>query len=148
VRVAYRADQSANERYELFLAPLDGSAAAQLLTLLSSGGQVFPGYQFAADGSHLVYEADTGGATPEDRLFSVRTSDGVVAALHVESVASFQISTADAEVDGLIELYSAPSDGSGPPVKLNGNLRASIDPAASQPSRAAQAREPTETRMY
>ena len=122
-RVAYLADQTADEQYELFLVPIDGSAPARLLTPLGAGGQIQNGFRFSPDGSYLVGEGNTSAASPVT-LFSVRTSDGTTAALQVEDVASFQISADSTRVAFLpmfnrSELSSAPIDGGSATVRIN-----------------------------
>ena len=58
-RVLYLADQDADEVYELYAVPLDGSRAAKKLNgLLAPGGDVQPGFQITPDGSRVVYGAD------------------------------------------------------------------------------------------
>ncbi|MSR62176.1 MAG: hypothetical protein EXS08_07005 [Planctomycetes bacterium] len=58
-RVAFLADAAVDERYELFSAPLDGSAPALALNAaLPPAGDVLDGFQLTPDGLDLVYAAD------------------------------------------------------------------------------------------
>jgi hypothetical protein len=97
----YAADRDENEVLELYVAPIDGSAAPRELSgamvangdvALSSSGPLGmrPLVQISADSSWLTYVADQ-------------------------------------EVDERFELYAVPLDGSQPPVKLNAPLVANGD---------------------
>jgi Tol biopolymer transport system component len=58
-RVVYRADELANGRFELFVAPLDGSAtSARASSALVAGGDVTASFEFSRDGRQLIYQAD------------------------------------------------------------------------------------------
>ena len=121
-RVVYRADPGVNDRYELFVAPIDGSAPAAPLVTVGPGGVVWEDeYRFSPDGAYVVYHADDG-----DQLgfFSVRLSDGAIVLLHLAPVvAGFEIAPNSARAvflsAGLRELYSARLDGSTPSVRIN-----------------------------
>ena len=68
--VAYWADQETDERYELFSAPLDGSAPSRRLSPpLSGGGGVH--WVLRADGGRVVFQANVNGEYEHFDLFSV-----------------------------------------------------------------------------
>jgi len=147
--VVYRADQAVDGVSELFSVSIDGGAPARLNAPLVAGGNVgldlFHNFRISPDGSRVVYWADQ----DEDELFElfsvpidgslapVQLNGSLVAGgdvlftpdyLPAEAFApitpdgSRVLYVADQEQDEVFELYSAPIDGSGPAVKLNGSL--------------------------
>ena len=150
-RVVYRADQDTDEVFELYSAPLDGSAASVKLNgTMVAGGDVTMAYglgdfQVSPDGARVVYRADQD-ADDVFELFSVpidasaspvKLSGALVAGGDVAAVdsSSFGISPdgsrvvyrADQDVDERFELYGVPIDASASPVKLSGTLVAGGD---------------------
>ncbi len=134
-RAVYVAPQDTPGVQELYVVPLDGSAAPLKLNgQLDSGGDVRPyddGVQITADGARVVYVADQD-TNERFELYSVPIGGGQAVKLNEtlagqRDVDRFLISpdgsrvvyVADQEVDQLFELYSAPSDGSAPAVKLS-----------------------------
>ncbi|MCI0636241.1 MAG: hypothetical protein L0206_20355, partial [Actinobacteria bacterium] len=135
-RVVYRADQLADERFEVFSRPIDGSGTAVRLNgTLAAGGDVQAAF-IDADGSHVIYRADQS----VDELFELfsRPTDGSGSPVRLNDALPpngdvFQdpalgapgdrvVYRADQSADGVIELYSVPSDGSASPVKLSGTM--------------------------
>ncbi len=130
-RVVFRADKDIAGVFELYGAPVDGSApAVKLNTPLPSGRDVFRAFALSADGARAVYAAnqDSAGAL---QLFSVPV-DGSAAptklsgtlALQENGYAAplFQLSSTNRVVFGRLEgkeLYSAPLDGSSAPVRIS-----------------------------
>src|SRR5262249_32205298 len=60
-RAVYRADQDSDETFELFEAPLDGSAASARLSAPATSGAVVGAvadFRTSAGGTHAVYRAD------------------------------------------------------------------------------------------
>ncbi len=117
-RSVYRADQNVNNRSELFSVPLDGSQAPLRLT---SFGDV-RSYDLTPDGTRVLYLAQFGGL----KLYSVPI-DGSQAPVQFSSAGQalqFQISPDGTRVvyRTYFDLYSAPTDGSQPAVKLNGRF--------------------------
>jgi hypothetical protein len=136
-RVVYLADQDADNVYELYSRPLDGSGSPVKLngSLLVANGDVHSGFQISADSSRVVYRADS----EADQVFQVysRPLDGSGSPVELNGslvsgghVTDFRISAdssrvvyhADQDTDNVYELYSVPLDGSDGPVKLNGSL--------------------------
>jgi len=138
-RAIYRADQDADEVYELYMVPLDGSAPAQRLSgTLVAGGDVVTGYEFTPDGVRVLYAADqeqdgvdelysvrADGSAPPVKLSVLGAGGAVVTTgsfLRVSPLSDRVVYVADAVTDELYELFSVPTDGSAPPVKLNGPI--------------------------
>jgi Tol biopolymer transport system component len=151
-RVVYLADQETDEQSELWSVPIDGSSAAVKISgalaadgdVVQCGSDVHPHAHFTPDGSRFLYLAD-GNGSGVLRLFGVPT-DGNSAPVELSgpmvaggSVAFFAtcfqltpsgqrvVYQADQTTDEVYELYSAPTDGSALPVKLNGALVAGGD---------------------
>ncbi len=143
-RVIYRADSVADERFELFAVPLDGSSEPLRLNgTLVTGGDVLgsrspsrPSFRISSDGTRLVYRADQ----DEDEvaeLYGVPL-DGSAGAIRLGGpldlgravLEGFQLTpdgklvvyVADQDADNVFELYSAPTDRSKDAHKLNGPL--------------------------
>jgi Tol biopolymer transport system component len=134
-QVVYRANQDALADFELFRAPLDGSAPpVQLSAPLVAGGDVLA-FALAPDQSLVVYLADQR-VDDVDELFSVSFGGGSAVALDLMpaagDVSAFRISPdssdvvylADRDTDGVPELFRASADASGAPVKVNPSLPA------------------------
>ncbi|MAB78045.1 MAG: hypothetical protein CMJ89_01715 [Planctomycetes bacterium] len=141
-RAVYLADQEESQTYELFSAPLDGSAApVKLNGLLPVDGDVHADFVASSDGTHIVYRADQevdnvhelfaapiDGSAPPMKISGplqssgdVRTSIGSAGPpFSVSPDGAWVVYTADAEVDQQVELYSVPIDASLPAVKISG----------------------------
>lgn len=127
-RVVYVADELADEVFELFSAPMDGSAAPLRLSApMPTGGDV--GEILQVSGGRVLYLADalTNGV---QELFVV-ADDGSAAPLrlspplpasgdvsHFIAGPDFALFLADSIVDGREELHRVALDGSTPPVVL------------------------------
>ena len=135
-RVVYRADQDADEVFELYSVLIDASAAPVKLNgpMVAGGGirTIQDCFRISSDGTRVVYVADED-TNEVVELFSVPI-DGSAAPvkLHdpfpfLSDVSSFQIApdgarvvyVADQESDGLFELFSVPIDASLAPVPLD-----------------------------
>ena len=144
-RVVFLADQDVNDVFELYSAPLDGSASAVKISgALVSGGEVLRGFVISPDGSRVVYRADQSvdGAV---QLYSVlvdgsQAPDLIGGAGIVDRTAlSFVISldgndvvyVADQDSLETYELYAVPIDGSAQAVDLGGAFPAQADVVAS-----------------
>jgi hypothetical protein len=143
--VLYRADQELDERFELYLAPLDGTGAPRKVSgALVAGGSVLPGFQLAPGDASVIYAAD---ARADDafELYEARLEDGRVRRLSppmppggdvlvTGSGPQFEIAPdgsrvvyiADQDTEGVLELYEtrlerphrgAPSPGSSATVR-------------------------------
>jgi hypothetical protein len=141
-RVVYLADQSANDVFELYSAPIDGSQPAVRLHPALSGGQdvrsgvalITPDSRtvvFAAElNTDLVVElfaAPIDGSAPPVRLNAPLVAGGnVITGLinnpTLDPDGRHVYYLADQNVDQVYELFSAPVDGSAPPTRVNGPL--------------------------
>ncbi len=134
-RVVYRADQAADERFELYSVPLTGGAAVKLNSALDVGGDILD-FAFTPDGSRVVYRGDqqTDGAfelyaVPVAGGAAVRVNDPLVPGGRVSS--GYSISPdgghvayrADREFASRIELYRASiAGGDDDDVRMSGDL--------------------------
>ncbi len=132
--IVYSADQDTDDRLELYGVPVDGSRAAVKLSA-ESDRDVFLSI-LSYDSAWAVYQSDPSG-TDAYELFSVpidgsapaRRISGPMApggSVSMNPQVSFDslvvVYRADQDADEVHELYSAPIDGSAPPVKLNAPL--------------------------
>jgi len=134
-RVAWVADAAADNVFELFGAPLDGSAApVRLSAALPPGGDVTFALGAAA-GGRVLYLADQDendafeayavpfdGSQAPQRISPPLPDDGPagdVAAYRLTPDERAVVYLADQDVDESFELYRAPVDGGSLPVKLN-----------------------------
>ncbi|HEX6884992.1 MAG TPA: hypothetical protein VF530_16575 [Planctomycetota bacterium] len=138
-RVVYRADQDADQVFELFSVPLAGGTALQLNAALPAGGDVEPSFECSPDSSRVVYLADQD-ANDVLELYGVPLAGGapvrlnpalvaggdVRAGFAVAPDASRVVYTADQDVDEQFELFSVPLAG-GAATKLNHPLVAAAD---------------------
>jgi hypothetical protein len=135
-RAVYLADQVTNDVVELFSVALDGSSpAVRISAPMVTGGDV-TSVQVAPDSGRVVYLADqlvnnqvelfgvaiTGGAVV--RLNSALVSGGNVSSgtLTISADSRWVVYQADANVDGVNELFRARVDRAGIPERLNGPL--------------------------
>jgi Tol biopolymer transport system component len=140
-RVIYRADQEADNVYELYSVPLDTSAMpVKLNKPLAMDGDVSTVFRITADSSRVVYIADQD-SNDVDELYSVPlagpasagvklngslVANGDVGFAPAQSYFSISpnstrvIYLADQDTDNLLELYSAWIDGSVTAIKISG----------------------------
>ncbi len=136
----YYAEQDRNNIIELYSVPLDASApAVKLNAPLVPGSDVSPRARITGDGARVVYRAsqeavgvfelysvpiDAG--SPPVKLNGPMVAGGDVAfpgeSIFVSPDGERVLYIADQTTDEVYELFSAPSDGSSAPVKLNGTL--------------------------
>jgi Tol biopolymer transport system component len=129
-RVLYRADQDADEVYELYSVPINGGPVTKLNGPLVDGGDVY-NYLISADSSRVVYFADQ---DTDDvfELYSVPVTGGQVTRLNGSLVPGGRVFTAqisadssrvvyiaDQETDDVNEVFSVAITG-GAVTKLNG----------------------------
>ena len=135
-RIVYRADARIDGVTELFSVPSDGSAAPTRLSAdLVPGGTVYE-FRITPDGARVLYVADQDVANRRE-LYSVPIAGGAVTRVsaipvpggglwfdspQVDASGTHVVYTADALRDNQAELFSAPVDGSTPPVRLNPSL--------------------------
>lgn len=135
-RAVYLADARIDGRTELFSVPSDGSAPPLRLSAnLVTGGQVSQ-FLITPDGTRVLYAADQE-LVGRLELYSVPIVGGSVTRVSATPVPGgslrFQslaigaggtrvVYLADARVDGTLELFSAPVDGSAAPTPLNPTL--------------------------
>jgi Tol biopolymer transport system component len=135
--LGFLADLLEDERFEVFLAPSDGSApprraSAPSTTVHRPVGDVLA---LAPAGDFAVYAADQeqdevvelwsvsrDGRRGPRRLHAPAVEDGDVSSFRVTPDGLHVVFDGDLEVDGRVELYSAPADASAPPVTLGGPL--------------------------
>ena len=150
-RVVYRADQDADEVYELYSAPADGSAPGVKLHPGLTGSQdvALLGFRITPDSARVVFAADTqvagrvevwsaptdGSAAPV-KLSGPMTSGGSLRLeapygaryfLQLAPGGRHVYYLADQDMDETFELYRAPVDGSAAVVKGNAALVAGGD---------------------
>jgi hypothetical protein len=143
-RVVYVADQETNDVFELFSAPLDGSASAKKLSgAMTVGGDVGgnpaalfePPFRLALDGTRVAYVADAAtndvfelfgalldGSAPAERLSGVAIPGADVSFAIGVSADGRVLYRADSVRNDVFELFSVPIDGSAGPERLNGGL--------------------------
>jgi Tol biopolymer transport system component len=150
-RVVYRADQDADEVFELFSAPIDGSAApVRLHRSLAPGGDVaLLSTRVAPDGSTVLYAADQladevlelfrvpidGSAAPvvlsgpfvAGGDLWTRTDVGARDSFALFPQGEHVVYLADQDQDEVIELYAVPLDGGQAAVRISGPLVAGGD---------------------
>ncbi len=135
-RVLFLADPLVAYQYQLFSAPIDGSAAPVVLNAaLPAGASVQDGFDIAPDGARVVYRAEEQCCIIE--LFSAPVAGGQAPVKLNGTLApgadvwpGFQVAPdslgvaylADQDQVGVAELYGVPIDASAAPVKLNGAL--------------------------
>ena len=141
--VVYRADQDANNIFELYSVPLAGGIAMKLNNTLVGGGDVGKGtFAITPDSSRVVYRADQD-IDGVDELYSVPLSGGVVTKLNgslvvggdtggpkIDSNSSSVVYRADQDVNDVLELYSVPLSG-GSVTKISGALTTGGDASSS-----------------
>jgi Tol biopolymer transport system component len=135
--VGFLADLAHDERFELFVAPGDGSAPPRLASdpVATAPAPVGDVRAMAPAGDFVVYTADQERdevvelySAPRDgrrapvRLHAPATAGGDVAAFAVTADERRVVFDGDLETDGVDELYSAPVDAGAPAVKLSGAL--------------------------
>jgi Tol biopolymer transport system component len=132
--VVYRADQDQDGVFELFGAPLDGSAAAVKLNGPLEPGRQIRLFQIARDGSRVAYTADF--ESLDEFELSSATMDGAVSIVISAELApggdvlGFEISPdsrrivylADQDANDLFELFGVPLDGSEAPRQISGSM--------------------------
>jgi Tol biopolymer transport system component len=161
--VVYTADQAEDERFEVYAVRIDGSAAPVKLNgpLVPGGDAGFlqrdqPQFLSSSDSRRVFYVADQD-SDEVFQLYSVRIDGGsapvklngpLVAGGDVAHASDDQVLfrlspdgadvlyAADQETDEKLELYAAPVDGRGPPVKLNGALPPAGDVSTSYSARS------------
>ncbi|MEQ1894744.1 MAG: hypothetical protein ABL998_19550, partial [Planctomycetota bacterium] len=121
-RVVYGADGRVDERIELFVVPVDGSAAPRLLSgELQSAGDVQSDFVLTPDSRRVLYRADArvderfelfsvpldGSAAPA-RLGPELAPDGVVRRFELSPDGALVLMRVDVEGDRRIELYASP----------------------------------------
>src|SRR6185436_17938314 len=142
-QVVYVSDERADEVYELFVSPADGSQPPLVLNApLVSGGDVLPVAQsvISSDSSRVVFRADQDtndvselfsvpidGSTVPTKLNGPLVPSGDIISFEVSPLADRVVYLADQATDEVLELFSAPIDGSSAPVRLNGALVAGGD---------------------
>lgn len=139
-RIAYQAEQDADDTYELYTSGPDGSGNVRVSGSLVTGGNVYYDFAWAPDSSRIAYLADQ--ITDNvDELFTsdpigngnVRVSGSLVSGGNVyydfawAPDSRFLAYRADQSVDGRAELFTATADGSlnprvSGPMVLNGDV--------------------------
>lgn len=135
-RVVCSGDPFFDERFEVLMAPIDGSALwVELNGALVAGGDVLD-FALTADGVHVVYRADQQ-QNERFELFQRRvdalgvplklsgtlgSSRDVLAGYQTSADSSRVVYQADALSNDLFELFSAPLDASAAPLCISGPL--------------------------
>lgn len=135
-RVVYRADQDTAGVFELYSVPIDGSAAAVRISRAPLAGQVdFSSSALAPDGAYVVMARTSGPGTPVDLYGAPTDASASPVLLHEPAVQGEGISEliishdssrvlyrADHDLNDVVELFSAPLDGSSAAEKISGTL--------------------------
>lgn len=138
-RVVFLSDEGADDVFELYTVPADGSqAAVRLNGTLVTGGDVSgaaDAFQISPDSSYVAYLADQetddvtelfvvplDGSGSAAKRSATLVSGGDVMRFRISADGSRLVYLADQDTDGVAELYSVPSDGSQAPVKLSATL--------------------------
>ncbi len=138
-RVVYLADPSATGSYNLYSVPIGGGTSTKLNGTLPpppTPGSVDTGFKISADSTRVVYRADQS-AYGVYQIYSVPLAGGTAAtrlngvlAVNEDVEPGYAISPdstqvvyrSDEDVNDIVELYSAPLNGTGAPTRLNGVL--------------------------
>jgi len=154
-RIAYLADQTTDEVFELYVAPASGGGSATKVNpALVANGDVFSGFAFSPDGTRIAYRADqdtdavielyvapaSGGGT-STKVNPALVANGAVQFSFAFSPDGTRIAyLADQDTDNVFELYVAPASGGGastkvnPPLVANGGVSAfSLSPFGHTP---------------
>ncbi len=139
-RVVYFADLDVDDGFDLFSAPIDGSAApVELASLLFFGSAISHGeFRISPDSSRVVHHVPAGlelysvpidGSASGVRLNAPLVAGGNVGAgqFRISPDSSRVVYNADQQVDERFELFSVPIDASASPVRLNAPLVAGGD---------------------
>lgn len=144
-RVVYRADERTDEVYELFCAPLDGSAPPLRVNAPFGPGQdvALFGFRISADSCRVVYAAEDaqgvlrlfaaaldgdpapvalGGAFAPGGGLWLHATDGAALSFELTPDGATVLYLADQRADEVVELFAAPTDGSRPARVLNDPL--------------------------
>jgi Tol biopolymer transport system component len=138
-RAVYRADQDADEIFELYSVPLAGPASAgiKLNEPLVAGGSVWVEFQVSPDSSRVVYIADqqtygnfelysvplNGPAIAGVKLNGPLVAGGGVGEFKVSPDSSRVVYRADQQTDNVFDLFSVPIAGpANAGIKLNESL--------------------------
>ena len=132
-RVVYRAEQEAENRFDLYSVPATGGTPVRLNGALPNGGDVLASFQISADSSTVVYIADQD-ADDVFELYAVPITGGTPTKLNgvlgcCNDVADFVISPdssrvlyrSDEDLSGVLELHSVTIDGASS-VKIHTDL--------------------------
>jgi hypothetical protein len=140
--VAYRADQDADDVYELYLVSVASpGASTKLNAALTPDGWVRSGFTFSPDGVRVLYRADQDVAEQVELYLTTTAASGIAQKVNSSLVAggdvhaSFAFSPdgatigyiADQDTDEMLELYAAAASTPGVTHKLNGALIAEGD---------------------
>ncbi len=135
-RVVYHADQETDDVVELYSVTTDGRTSPVKLSGPLVLGRIISRFLISPDGSRVVYRADQ----EQDELFELYSVpidasaspvklNGPVVDLgaifddfQVSSDSSRVVYRGDQDTNDVVELYSAPIDGSAEPVRLNATL--------------------------
>jgi hypothetical protein len=136
-KVFFRADKEVDGKYELYAAPVDGSATPNKITpeVVLGGGNVID-FILSEDEKTIIYLSDqefndkyelyaipTDVSAPSNKISGALISGGNVSPNFVISTdGKTVIYRADQDSDDKFELYSVPTDGSTTAVKISGTL--------------------------
>jgi len=136
-RLVYR-KAAASQQFELWSVLLDGSASPVRLHAPLPSDREVSAFRVAADGT-VVFRSDLGqndvfelfsvsakGGTPR-RISGPMVANGDVEAFEVDATGKFAAFAADAGVNGKLELFVVPLDGSQPPERRSGLMPAQGD---------------------
>ena len=135
--VVFRVFDASATQIQLWSAAIDGAGSAQVVNgSLTAGGNVDGDFAITGDSARVVYLADedtddkfelyaapAGGGGPSTKLSGALEADTeVLEGVEVAPSGSHAVYRTFDEGDGVFELFSARTDGSGGPIGLNGTL--------------------------
>ncbi len=140
-RVVFQRQASPSATYEIWTVPIAGGAKTRLTPpIVGSGGAMAP--RLAPGGARVAFLMKDAPTQPADELWSAAVGGAAGSAVRLADVpaaggdvyrwdftfdGSRVVFTADREIDEKYELYSVPTNGSAPPVKLSTGLIAAGD---------------------
>jgi len=137
LRVVYRADQDANGVFELYSVPITGGSPIKISGEMTAGGHART-HRISPDSQRVVYAADQD-TERIDELYSVPIAGGIPINISgtmipggaiygnhrsylISPDSQYVVYAADQYTDEVLELFSTPIAGGGPPTRISGPM--------------------------